>query len=897
MTSAPRHFGYTAKFSVGTYSTPSSQYSLPPPPMNLLVDTGSDLIVVTSALCDAEDCLLVPHKFDCSKSLTCSSQDLVNPDRRYRQTYGDGTVAVGTILRDSISFQAADGRKICVPEQSMLVVDQAGLNLTRSYGRSVDGIVGLNLGSPAIRATLLQNLQRIQGMATERGQQPGKLQFSKVSPSAPLGYMSLWLGKSLEPGQGGELMFGGIDWSRMAGSLQWSQRKPTAADWSLVLDRGILVNGTRPLSHTPGALAVIDSGSDGIYLQRSDYDELFRQAPGAIKLSTGYWRVPCVGSTFLSVSIEGREYKLPYHDWVEHERPLSSTSTSEYPEDPNMSKRGTSEDHVSKEQYHYDHSGGGEGEEASIFGQFRQASTDEMAKRVIKQPRSRLSKANSTLSDDGSSRPNPFASIGSTTPASNLTAASTFTTSSPATSQPAAAKPNPFAAFSFPAATASSTSSSSRISSTPTTAATTTASSFSFTPSAVFSQPATTQSSSPALSSSITVKPVGSSREDYERALEALNTTFVRKVTKEIEKNPIANLAQVFGQYVDQRTKVKARFNEGTGESATKMAKKDPFSTPASGKPAFGNSISTNGSTSTTSTAPSTSTFSFGAPPKESDAAAKPAFSGFNFGVKADSTPASTTAASTTTPATTAAPLFGSFGGFGAKTGATAGSSTFSFGVPASSSSSSTSTATTTTASTGASSTPFSFNAAKPFSFNPPTSTPSTTSATGTDASAAPKPFSFQVPTQFGQGGGAAAATEDDKMPDDTKSNMVDNREGEEGESTVFEVRAKLYAFEGSEHKDLGVGQFRVNEVDATKKRRMIMRSGTGMLTLNSWVIQGMAPKRDKNTVTVFAIADGKPKRYALRVKTEDSAKELEAALAAGQQDGGSESKTGGEDQ
>ncbi|KAF9167452.1 hypothetical protein DFQ26_004588 [Actinomortierella ambigua] len=335
MTSAPRHFGYTAKFSVGTQAalpSTSSSSAVPSSPMNLLVDTGSDLIVVTSASCEADDCLLVPHKFDCLKSPTCSPQDMLDPTRRYRQIYGDGTVAAGTILRDSISFQAADGRKICVPEQSLLVVDQAGLNLTRSYGPGVDGIVGLNLGSPAIKATLLQNLQRIQETIAERDRQSRKPWFNDVSPSAPLGYMSLWLGKSLEPGQGGELMFGGIDWIKMAGSLLWSQRKPTAHDWSLVLDRGILVNGTHPLSHTPGNLAVIDSGSDGIYLQRSDYDELFQQIPGAIQLSTGYWRVPCRGSTFLSVSIEGREYGLPYHDWVEHEHPLQSTSGSEYPE-------------------------------------------------------------------------------------------------------------------------------------------------------------------------------------------------------------------------------------------------------------------------------------------------------------------------------------------------------------------------------------------------------------------------------------------------------------------------------------------------------------------------------------------------------------------------------------
>lgn len=72
-------------------------------------------------------------------------------------------------------------------------------------------------------------------------------------------------------------------------------------------------------------------------------------------------------------------------------------------------------------------------------------------------------------------------------------------------------------------------------------------------------------------------------------------------------------------------------------------------------------------------------------------------------------------------------------------------------------------------------------------------------------------------------------------MPDDTKSQLVDSRAGEEGEETVFEVKGKLYAVVDGENKDLGVGQFRVNENTESKKRRMIMRTGgTGQLILNS---------------------------------------------------------------
>lgn len=120
-------------------------------------------------------------------------------------------------------------------------------------------------------------------------------------------------------------------------------------------------------------------------------------------------------------------------------------------------------------------------------------------------------------------------------------------------------------------------------------------------------------------------------------------------------------------------------------------------------------------------------------------------------------------------------------------------------------------------------------------------------------------------------------------MPDDTKSQLVDSRAGEEGEETVFEVKGKLYAVVDGENKDLGVGQFRVNENTESKKRRMIMRTGgTGQLILNNWVIQGMGPKRTKNFVTIFAVEDGKPKKFLLKVKEESSAEDVVRELEAG---------------
>ncbi|KAF9281278.1 hypothetical protein BGZ74_002421, partial [Mortierella antarctica] len=276
--------------------------------------------------------------------------------------------------------------------------------------------------------------------------------------------------------------------------------------------------------------------------------------------------------------------------------------------------------------------------------------------------------------------------------------------------------------------------------------------------------------------------------------------------------------------------------------------------------------------------------------------AAKPKPATFNFGV----TPSSTTASSTTTTTTTTT-ASGVFGGafssapFGASTGgafgnvASKGSDSapktstpaWNFGQVSTSAPASTPSMFSTSAnpfsSTASSIAPAPFAPSKPFSFTVPGA--STTASTTTPATFT----GFQVPKAPAASNGDA---ESDKMPDDTKSELVDDRVGEEDEKTVFEVKAKLYAVEGGENKDKGVGQFRVNENGETKKRRMIMRiAGTGQLLLNSWVIQKMPPKREKNIVTLFAIEEGKPKRFMLRVKEESSAIELVKELELGQLD------------
>ncbi|KAF9111903.1 hypothetical protein BGX27_004285 [Mortierella sp. AM989] len=622
-----------------------------------------------------------------------------------------------------------------------------------------------------------------------------------------------------------------------------------------------------------------------------------------------------------------------------------------------MSKRGT-ENQLTKDDYER----GDDDDSTSIFGTFKKASNDELAKRPY------VESTSSDQSDDGIKKASVFASGGPLL--------------SPTFSQPSldtATKPaNPFAnvTFGMPAANTPTFSTTPTLSTT-TTTATTVASKPSAETTSIFASPAlgafgqsTKQSESgvstsnfssgfgnglgnvsstaPGFSNNAFTFNVGSNAkpldisdkessggssggakdwESLQRTLRGINHSFLKKIEKEMEHNPTVNLAQIFQQYADHRMKIRKNFRGIDEPRAIVLSDTKEVDSNASspGGARGSNRISRMGSGSSDSPK-----MSFGLPvdiaanAANSTSANKRPLGGFGFGAAANSDNSSSvygSAASLAAPslATTAMPASGptaspsgfsgvggtaSMFGFGSSSMKGAidppknpTSLSWNFSAPASNTASSGSinssssvapplaqSSSSISTSTIATPKPFSFNPPKPFSFLPPTS--------ATTAGEGPKPFAFQVPPVMTTPSTSAPSSLDatvgqddsEKMPDDTKSQLVDSREGEEDEKTVFEVRAKLYAVVDNEYKDLGVGKFRVNENSETMKRRMIMRTeGTGLLTLNSWVIQGMPAKRQKNMVTLFSVEEGKPKKFMLRVKEEQAAEEVVQALEAGQ--------------
>ena len=349
MTSIPKEYGYTVTVSIGTYKAKGTEDTDPPHQQlfNLLVDTGSDLVAVTSTSCTDPECVQIRHRYNPALSSTVApTKNHLTNSTRWAQIYGDGTVANGTLVQDTLRFMSSSsstsfGELLEVVDQPILVIDQPGLHLVKSYGYGVDGILGMNLQSLVVSQTVIQNLQRLEAEEIKRG-----------GSESQIGYMGLWLSKSMEAGQGGELIFNGIDDSRFQGPIHWSDRGLSPFDWSIPLDRGILlVDPSSPGSATTSAttptkttvtaptklpytlpmteytFAVLDSGSDGIYLQRSTYDALFSQIPQAKKLKTGYWRVPCKGHLELWVCIQGEAYRISYQDWVK--KPTAAGNTPE----------------------------------------------------------------------------------------------------------------------------------------------------------------------------------------------------------------------------------------------------------------------------------------------------------------------------------------------------------------------------------------------------------------------------------------------------------------------------------------------------------------------------------------------------------------------------------------
>ncbi|KAF8962384.1 1,3-beta-glucanosyltransferase [Entomortierella lignicola] len=270
-----KNLGYTGTISLGN----------PPQSFQVVFDTGSDMIVITSNQCQGSTCSSMAH-------YTCTS--CTKTPYSYNITYGDGTWGAGPIVDDTVSIGG-----LTVKNQQILDVTMSALDLS-SYGSQVSGLVGLMPLSPVDNA--IPPLQTIY---------QDKLLDQNV--------FSVYLTSSLTAGQGGSFLFGGIDTSKFSGSLN---HVPVATGlstskgmWYVNAD-GAYTSGI-PVSGYTTSPWLFDTGTSFIAVP-SDFAQAFHaNITGATyNAANQVYFVPCKGTATFGISFNGIKYEVPYLDFI-----------------------------------------------------------------------------------------------------------------------------------------------------------------------------------------------------------------------------------------------------------------------------------------------------------------------------------------------------------------------------------------------------------------------------------------------------------------------------------------------------------------------------------------------------------------------------------------------------
>ena len=104
--------------------------------------------------------------------------------------------------------------------------------------------------------------------------------------------------------------------------------------------------------------------------------------------------------------------------------------------------------------------------------------------------------------------------------------------------------------------------------------------------------------------------------------------------------------------------------------------------------------------------------------------------------------------------------------------------------------------------------------------------------------------------------------------------------EGEENETTEHEARVKIWRLVQGKWADQGVTVFRIKKNKETAKCRILARNAVnGNVVLNFNLYASMNVSRDKGVLTFLGFDEAKPVNLRCKLKTEDAAEALKAAL------------------
>ncbi|KAK5073924.1 hypothetical protein LTR64_006936 [Lithohypha guttulata] len=254
--------------------------------MFMLIDTGSANTWVFSSDCLSETCS-IHNTFGKEDSTT-----LKTTTNTWDLAYGTGAVS-GIVGSDTVKFA----------NFSINLGFGLATNASSDFdGYPMDGILGLgrrssgNLGTPTIMDVLDDQANLAQNV------------------------VGVHLHRAADGSKDGEILFGGIDTAKFAGTLAYTK---TANDnsWEIPVD-DILVGGA-PCSFTDRT-AIIDTGTSFILLPPADAQAMHKLIPGSAASGESF-TVPCNTGANLEVKINGKLYQISPRDYVG--KPVQGSTT------------------------------------------------------------------------------------------------------------------------------------------------------------------------------------------------------------------------------------------------------------------------------------------------------------------------------------------------------------------------------------------------------------------------------------------------------------------------------------------------------------------------------------------------------------------------------------------
>ncbi|KAI9346525.1 aspartic peptidase domain-containing protein [Obelidium mucronatum] len=254
----------------------------PPQLFTVVFDTGSSNLWVPSTKCSSIACWL-HRRYDASKSSTHKKNGT-----EFAIQYGTGALE-GIISNENINIGGADILGLDFGES----VKEPGF--TFAVGR-FDGILGLAYDTIAVQRVVPPFYAMVQQKLVD----------------API--FSAWLGNNANGGEGGEIVFGGVNKDRFTGPIVWAPvvRK---AYWEVAFS-DFTVGQTK--LEIAAKSAAIDTGSSLIVVPTKDA-EVINTKLGAKKNAQGQWTVDCAeipNMPDISLTIGGVPHALSAKDYV-----------------------------------------------------------------------------------------------------------------------------------------------------------------------------------------------------------------------------------------------------------------------------------------------------------------------------------------------------------------------------------------------------------------------------------------------------------------------------------------------------------------------------------------------------------------------------------------------------